>query len=236
MAIALVTGQKAVADTGATSGTTIAVAFPSNVTAGNLICVQSGNDSGSASASGYADTLSNSYAAVVVSANNVSAQQRIDASYCKNISGGSCTVTATFTASTSWRHIHVSEYSGADTTAPLDKSAGNTGTSGSGSSGAQTTTTNGQLIYGGSGNGLNTAGTGFTALSSGTNYTNMSEYQIQTSAGSIDATFTGSSSSWCVIMMTFKEASGGGGGRTTKNTRSAPLGVEVGMNWRGGNL
>lgn len=25
-----------------------------------------------------------------------------------------------------------------------------------------------------------------------------------------------------------------GGGRTTKNTRSAPLGIEVGMNWRGG--
>lgn len=30
------------------------------------------------------------------------------------------------------------------------------------------------------------------------------------------------------------ELTGGGGGRTTKNTRSAPLGIEIGMNWRGG--
>lgn len=31
----------------------------------------------------------------------------------------------------------------------------------------------------------------------------------------------------------FKEAAGGGGGRTTKNTRSHPLGMEVGMNFQG---
>lgn len=207
MAAAFVTGQKAIADTGVVFGTTISVAFPSNVTAGNLICAQSGNDTSSGHlTSSYSDTLSNTYATVVVSANNTTAGQRIDASYAKNIAGGACTVTANFSGSTLWRHIHVSEYSGLDTTAPLDQSSGGTGTGTSGSSGSKTTTTNGQLIYGGSGNGLNTAGSGFTTLSTGSSYANMSEYQIQSSAGSIAATFTGPSSDYCVVMMTFKAA------------------------------
>lgn len=60
-------------------------------------------------------------------------------------------------------------------------------------------------------------------------------------AGRIVATGTTDSASWTLQaganwragVVVFAEG-GGGGGRTTKNTRSAPLGSEVGMGWRGG--
>lgn len=50
--------------------------------------------------------------------------------------------------------------------------------------------------------------------------------------GVMSWTHTGSTSR-ALGAVAFKEATGGGG-RTTKNTLAAPLGMEIGMNWRGG--
>lgn len=208
--IALVTGQALAADTGNVGGTTLATGnFPSAVTAGNLICSNSGNDSsGGGTTTGITDTPGNTYTVNQASANNVTAAQRIDAHYAKNILGGTCSVTATFSASVVFRHVHASEYSGAETAAPLDQSLGGTG-NGTPSSGNVTTTTNGQLIYGCEGNASTGAGSGFTPLAAGANYDNRSEYQIQSVAGAIAAAFTGLEQ-YCACVMTFKAAAAGG--------------------------
>lgn len=67
-------------------------------------------------------------------------------------------------------------------------------------------------------------------------YRNGSAHQAASyalSSGSSDAhTWTMSSSNWGMAGIRLNQVSAGG--RTTKNTRSAPLGVEIGMNWRGG--
>lgn len=113
--------------------------------------------------------------------------------------------------------LFVHEVSG-QAASPLDVSANNyqdpTGTATDGiTSTAATTTTNGQYIFAATHHGsLPTTGTGFTtgatldASSKG-----LSEYQVQSSAGSIAGTFTASSdgigSTW---MATFKAAGGGG--------------------------
>lgn len=57
--------------------------------------------------------------------------------------------------------------------------------------------------------------------------------QYKTSTGTVAMSWTQASTGWTVVSAALKP-SGGGGGRTTKNTRSAPLGIEAGMNWRGG--
>jgi hypothetical protein len=58
-------------------------------------------------------------------------------------------------------------------------------------------------------------------------------YLIQTTATAANPTWTlsGSSTYQAAMNANFKAAAGGGG-RTTKNTRSAPLGTEVGMGFR----
>jgi hypothetical protein len=86
---------------------------------------------------------------------------------------------------------------------PLDATSFATGTGTSVSSGSKTTVSNGELIFGyGWVFNTATAGSGFTAISlvSG----DLDEYQIQTFAGSVAATFTQTSGTWAAAMATFK--------------------------------
>jgi hypothetical protein len=101
--------------------------------------------------------------------------------------------------------IHVSEWSGLATASPVDQTASATGTGTSASSGPKTTTANGELIFG-YGWVLNTAsaGAGFTPISLVNG--DLDEYQIQTTAGSVAATFTQASGTWFALMATFKPA------------------------------
>lgn len=100
---------------------------------------------------------------------------------------------------------------------PLDQGVGNeqdpagTGTDAVTST-AKTTTTNGQYIFGGTHVfNLPTAGTGFTTGAAvNASSVGLSEYRIQTSAGSIAATFTDTNGDLATTWMaTFKAASGG---------------------------
>lgn len=57
----------------------------------------------------------------------------------------------------------------------------------------------------------------------------------QATAGALVCTATGTSSgdtAGRALFLIGLRASGGGGGRTTKNTRAAPLGMNIGMGWR----
>lgn len=205
MAIAHVQSS-AVTGTGAT--TSVARAFSGLVAAGNLIVVAVSWGSASVVEScTVSDNLGNTYTRLTncdqVDATN---QQQIAVFYAKNVVGGSCTVTATFAGSRDNNGIVIAEYSGVDTTAPADQSVGNFQTApGTGAnavtSTAKTTTQAGELAVGayadtsvGAGTTI-TAGTGFTKRQDtggggAHSIQIVLEDQIQSSAGSIAATFT----------------------------------------------
>ena len=214
MAIAYIHGG---ANSNIASATTITKLFPSNVTAGNLIVVGVGwGDSGTPPTCSVTDTLGNTFISInkIRDTNN---KQSSEIFYAKNILGGADTITATFSASANYRRLVVSEYSGADITVPLDGNNGRLETApGTGTDGCNsltiTPTANGALIWG---IGQETGG---TTLTTGTNFTlrenagtgeMMAESLIQSTAASIEATFTASINQDVITMVAaFKEAGG----------------------------
>jgi len=104
------------------SGASIGVAFDANVAAGNLIVVSAAwgtvDDTPTC-----ADNLGNTYTAIDKAWNTTNNQGHCTF-YAKNITGGASTVTVTFPGGAkSFRFLLLDEYSGADTTAPLDQHA-----------------------------------------------------------------------------------------------------------------
>lgn len=56
-------------------------------------------------------------------------------------------------------------------------------------------------------------------------------YRVTTDDGAATSN-AGGNDNWVCSVMGLSATAGGGGGRTTKNTRSHPLGISVGMGWR----
>lgn len=194
------------------SGTTINLAYGSNVTAGNLLVCHIYANHGISS---VADSRSQTFSSAV----NVtdSSTYSIATFYYANTTGGADTVTVTFAGTITYASLQCSEYSGVATASPLDQTASNIQTdpgtaTDAVTSGSVTTTTNGQLIVGFSTALVVGAGT----LSAGTNYTGRTNVfgdtlyadRVQTSAGSIAATFTTNhaTSDYITLISTFKEA------------------------------
>ena len=194
------------------SGTTLAIAYGSNVTAGNLLVCHIYANHG---ISGVADSRSQTFTSAV----NVTdgATYSLATFYYANTTGGADTVTVTFAGAITYASLQCSEYSGVATASPLDQTASNSQTdpgtaTDAVTSGSVTTTTNGQLIVGFSTALVVGAGT----LSAGTNYTGRTNVfgdtlyadRVQTSAGSIAATFTTNhaTSDYITLISTFKEA------------------------------
>lgn len=176
------------------SGTTIALAFGSNVTAGSMLCAHVYANHG---ISGVADSRSQTYTSAV----NVTdgATFSLATYYFLNTTGGACTVTVTFAGAVAYASLQVAEYSGVATSSALDKVANNSqtdvGTSANAiTSGSVTTDTDGQLILGWTsvlvvGAATVSAGSGFTARTNVFGDT-LFEDQVQGTAGAIAATFT----------------------------------------------
>ncbi len=186
------------------SGTTNRKAFASANTAGDLIVAfVIWNNSGTVS---VGDTRGNTYVAATARTSwgtGWSAQTF----YARNISGGANTVTATFgTAISGWGVLYLHEYSGLDTTAPLDVTASAAGTTAAMSSGAATTTNANDLIFGAaaSSSTVTAAGTGFTTRS--TAFGNRIEDRTVTTAGSYTATAQQNASLWVMQLVAFKAA------------------------------
>lgn len=120
MAIAFVQDDNAL---DSTSGSTLGVAFGSNVTAGNLIVVMATWAGAGDVTPTVSDTLSNTYVEIGSHIFSMTADVGMSMFYAANITGGANTVTVNYTASRVFREIMVAEYSGASTTSPLDTSA-----------------------------------------------------------------------------------------------------------------
>ena len=179
-----------------------------NVTAGDLILVFSHWDNPDVTASA-SDNLGNTY--IPISDAVTVGTARFQAWYAKNINGGPLGVTVTYSGTTtSFSLVDAMEYSGLDTTAPLDTYALGTGSGSFQDSGPtpMTKSSNDVIIgmFGFGGYGVPyTAGAGFTLR----NYdaSSMLEDQVVTSMGSYHATATsGVPSSWAAYAIAFKLA------------------------------
>jgi hypothetical protein len=151
-----------------TTATTIAKAFASASTSGNLIVVSLDWDGQTRSVNSVNDNKGNTYARISGPTNWNGAGNRAELWYAYNITGGALTVTAILSgAPTTFSGMGISEYSGIVTFDPLDKSSVAIG-GGPGpavNSGTQTTAYSNELIYGTSvvSSGTLSAGAGFTS-------------------------------------------------------------------------
>ena len=132
--------------------------------------------------------------------------------YAKGILAGSNSVTVTFNQAAAYPDIRILEYKGLSTTAPLDATAGASGSSGSNtvvSSGGATTTSGSELIFGAgmTNGGFSKAGTSFKAEVI-TGNGDIAEDEVVSAAGSNSATAAlgpYGSQNWIMQMVTLKQ-------------------------------
>jgi hypothetical protein len=189
-----------------TTATSIAVSFASASTTGNLIVVHIDWDKQSIHVNTVTDNKGNTYHNINGPTNWNGVNYRAELWYAYNITGGAIlTVTANLTGTgpTSFSQIYVSEYSGIVTSNPLDQNSVNIGNTVAVSSGAKTTTSTNELIYGVSigASGLLTTGAGFNTRSSANQ--NIVEDKNVSPIGSYSANFTSASGNWIAQMATF---------------------------------
>jgi hypothetical protein len=235
---------------GSTAQAITVVLTGSVVASGNLVVgsVQWGTGAGETLVSVTDDKL-NTYN-ISSNVNDATATQAQALFWLPNVTNGPSTITATFSSVvTSFRRILWDEFSGV-ATSPLDGTTGQvlagTLTANGMTSGNISTTANGDLVWGAAtdtfGAGATwSAGTGFTLLDAGSPANNApmySEWQVQSSSGSIAATFTqtGTASESIVAVIAFKASASGsvgsavGAGAATGVGKStvAAVGTSVG--------
>lgn len=125
----------------------------------------------------------------------------------QNATAGATAVTYHFSANSfgGFIELYVSEYVGVDATAAVDQHSEAFGTSAVPDSGAKTTTTAKELIYG-FGSGASSVTNGGTYTSRDASNGNRVEDKLVSSIGSYSADFTMTSGTWIAIMVTLRQA------------------------------
>jgi hypothetical protein len=194
--------KQVVSATPQSSPTSVAATYAAQ-TAGNMNVVIIGWRNSTTTISSVVDTAGNTYQVAAPLTRGTSVSQAIY--YAKNITGGTPTVTVTFSAASAFPDLRIMEYSGLDTTAPLNTAASLIGSATPGNSGILDTTVPTTLLV-----AAGTAQTSFSAPGSG--YTqriltspnaNIVEDRIVTTTGPYSATAT-SSGNWVTQMAAFK--------------------------------
>jgi len=201
------------------------------VTSGNLIACAVSIKSTSITVSSLSDTQTNTYTLRGTYYLDTTNTERILGAYATNVTGPFTVVTVTLSSSLAGhKGVVCHEISGADTTSPDDGYVGNWVTSMDDTtdgvtSTAITTTANGDYIFGAtydSGGGCTTvnAGTSFTGHTLSGCQVLYSEHRIQSSAGSVAATFT---STWPVAENNFVTIIQAFKAQTSARRRIAPM-------------
>ncbi|MDP9128040.1 MAG: NHL repeat-containing protein, partial [Pseudomonadota bacterium] len=193
--------------------TSLAQTFGSNNTLGNLI-IAFVRCSTSTQTVTVADTAGNTYTDAVNTSSTGDHQLHIF--YAKNIQAGANTVTASFSASNANPYLAIYEYSGLDTTSPLDKTVSANGTSATASTGTTATTSwANELVFAGLGVASGYAGTltsteGYTTLQQNVTIPNaIAQGKVVGLAGTFTAsTKLTSSQKWTGAVATFKAVPG----------------------------
>lgn len=192
------------------SAASIAAAFNSNVTAGSLIAV---------GVYGYYPTAdpinftcadgTNTYQSARSQVNGTF-NEKAYIIYAMNAAGGATTVTCTPSGGVPEMCLVIAEFSGAATSSALDQVNSGTGVTDNPTPGAITTTTNGQIVFGFTdlSGAVPTEAMGFTKITCASlnSFKSAAQYQIQTSAGSITASWTSSPAVWNALVASFKAA------------------------------
>ncbi len=191
------------------SPTSVSVKFTAAQGAGDLNIVVVGWNNSTATVGNVTDSSGNVYAvAVGPTVQSGVATQTIY--YAKNIVAAAAnanTVTVTFNGAAAFPDIRIVEYSGIDTTSPLDVTAAASGSSATSSSGSATTTVANELIFGANlvQTGTTAAGSGFTKRVITVPDADIAEDRIVSATGSYSATAPVSpSGQWIMQMATFK--------------------------------
>jgi hypothetical protein len=192
------------------SQASVKVSYSKAQTAGDLNLVAVGWNDTSATVQSVMDSVGNSYTLAAGPLKGTALTQSIY--YAKNILVGSNTVTVTFSQAAVFPDVRILEYKGLNTTAPLDVTAGASGTSGSNatvSSGSATTTSANELIFGaGMTNGsFGKAGASFKAELI-TPDGDIAEDEVVSAKGSYSATASlgaYGSQKWIMQMVTLKQ-------------------------------
>ena len=185
---------------------TVSVSYPAAQTAGDLNVVAVGWNDTTSTISSVKDSVGNSYSVAIGPTTGTGMRQSIY--YAANIAGGTNTVTVTFSQAAAFPDVRILEYRGVTA---LDVTAGASGTSTSASSGAATTTSANELIFGADYVSTLTgaAGSGFTSRIITSPDGDIAEDKVVTTAGSNSATATLTGSGpWVMQMATFAAVSG----------------------------
>jgi hypothetical protein len=179
----------------------LSVALPTNVAAGDFLIV-TGTAARPSSSITVSDTAGNTFVSAIGPVTDPAQNVTAYIWYVANAKGGADTVTVSPNGGADAMEIHASEWSGINPNSPLDQISWATGTGTAISSGAKITTKNGELVYGYTfPNQSATVGTGFAGLTLVDG--DWDEYQLQSVAGSVAATFTQPSDAWLAMMATF---------------------------------
>ncbi len=181
---------------------TVAVTYPSAQTAGDLNIVVVGWNDTTASVQSVTDSAGKTYSLAIGPTSGTGLRQALY--YLANITGGSKTVTVTFSQPAAYPDIRILEYRGVTT---LDVTAAATGSSSTANSGSATTTAANELIFGANTVVASTkgAGSGFTSRIITSLDSDIAEDRIVTTTGSYGSTapLTGTKP-WVMQMATFK--------------------------------
>jgi hypothetical protein len=158
------------------------------------------------------DSLGNNYVLAIGPTSGTGLRQSIY--YAAGIKAGSNTVTVRFNQAALYVDVRVLEYSGLDSANPLDVKAGAAGSGTTASSGAATTTSANDMIFGA---GMTiarftAAGAGFVSRIITSPDADIAEDRSVNTTGSYSATAPNSSGSWVMQMVAFRASGTSGGG------------------------
>lgn len=208
MAVAYVAGQKISA--GSASATSVNATLPGNATAGNNIHVGVNMDVVGRTLT-VSDGLGNTY--TLDQSIPYDGNTKTVATYtAKNIAGGACTVTFAISGAAARIAVSVREFSGEDTTTPLDQVGSGTGSDSSVECGSVTMTAAGVIVtaHGMQNNTTTTLDTDYAELSENTTGRIAMGHRV-TAAITDQAIHTLSANTdWGASTTTYKEASAGG--------------------------
>ncbi|MGH9545849.1 MAG: beta strand repeat-containing protein [Terriglobales bacterium] len=193
----------------------VAVPFTAVQTGGDLNVVVVGWNDTSATIASVADSNGNTYVlagstiSTAVPAPGDDSQVVVSQAiyYAKNIHAGANTVTTTFNQSTAVQSVRIVEYSGLDVVNPLDTAVESFGTAVPADSGAATTNSPNDLLF-----GAGTITTAFTSSGAGfatvllNGLGDIVEDNFVTAAGSYNATAAFATGGWVMQMAAFREA------------------------------
>jgi hypothetical protein len=174
-------------------------------TAGDTNVVAIGWENATTTISSVVDTAGNTYQVAAPVTRGTGISQAIY--YAKNITGGTPTVTVTFSAASAFPDLRIMEYSGLDTTAPLHTSVSSTGNATTSNSGLLDTTVPTTLLVaaGSAITNFSAPGAGYTQRIITPTDANIVEDRIVAATGPYNATAT-ASGNWVMQMAAFKAA------------------------------